>query len=497
MLFNSFPFLFAFLPLTLLVFFILGRLERRAAAIAFLVAASLFFYAWWLPAYLLVLVAEVCTNFFLGRAILEQRSRAAAKRVLIAAIVFNIGFLGYFKYTVFLVGIVDRLAGTDWTFAALILPLGISFHTFQQIAYLVDCHRGGVRRYPFMEYLLFVTFFPQLIAGPIVHHNEMMPQIEDSGFTRFRPLNFALGLSIFAVGLFKKTVIADQLAQIATPTFDAAAAGQPLAAGSAWLGAIAYTLQLYFDFSAYSDMALGLARMFNITLPSNFDSPYKAASIAEFWRRWHMTLSRFLRDFLYIPLGGNRRGSVRAAVNVMITMLLGGLWHGAGWTFVAWGGLHGLYIVIHRAWRSTGGFERLVPIARLRRPLGIVITMLAVIVAWVFFRAADFAAARVMLTGMFTGGTADVDLALDFAEPWVVVAIAAAIALLAPNVIDLFARFGPVLEVERANPRLLPPLIDRLKWQPSSPWGLALGLVLAVAAAAILGWQSEFLYFQF
>jgi alginate O-acetyltransferase complex protein AlgI len=497
MLYNSFPFLFGFLPITLVVFFLLGQSGRRAAAVAFLTVASLLFYAWWLPLYLPVLIAEICTNFFLGRAILDQRDKRAARRVLIASIAFNVCFLGYFKYTLFLADIVNQLTGTDWSIGAIILPLGISFHTFQQIAYLVDCYRGGTRRYPFIEYVLFVSFFPQLVAGPIVHHNEAMPQLVAPGFTKFQLPNFVIGLSIFAIGLFKKTAIADQLAHIATPTFDAAQSGLDLTSPAAWLGAIAYTLQLYFDFSGYSDMAIGLARMFNVTLPPNFDSPYKAANIVDFWRRWHMTLSRFLRDYLYIPLGGNRSGSLRAAINVLITMLLGGLWHGAGWTFIVWGGLHGLYIVAHRIWRANGGLDRLIPIAAARRLIGQAITLFLVIVAWVFFRSPDMTTAISFLSSMFFGGTGSVDLSLDFGQPWILVSIGGAIALLAPNVLDIFRPFEPTLQVERANPRILLPWVDRVVWRPTAASAAITGTILAVAAAAILGWQSEFLYFQF
>jgi D-alanyl-lipoteichoic acid acyltransferase DltB (MBOAT superfamily) len=497
MLFNSFEFIFAFLPASLIGFFLIARFAGRNAAVVFLALASMFFYAWWRPVYLLLIAAEVCMNFGLGRALQRQRDAGGQSPwPLRGAVALNLLILGYFKYTLFLTGIVNEMAGTDFVLAAIILPLGISFHTFQQIAYLVDVARGGVPRYRFWDYVLFVTFYPQLIAGPIVHHNEILPQLKDPGLIRFRLDNLCLGASIFAVGLFKKTVIADTLAQVATPAFNAAALGS-VSAETGWLGALAYTLQLYFDFSAYSDMAIGLARMFNITLPPNFDSPYKATNIADFWRRWHMTLSRFLRDYLYIPLGGNRRGPARALLNVMITMLLGGLWHGAGWTFVAWGGLHGLYIAGHRLLRQSGLFARILPVAMLRALVGQAVTLLLVVIAWVFFRATDFPAAWAMLTGMFSGGAGIADVAFGIDRPWTLVIAAGAVALLAPNVIDLFAPWHPVLEVDRPNPRRLPFALGRLQWKPGLVWGLIAGAWLSLGVLAILGWQSEFLYFQF
>ena len=284
----------------------------------------------------------------------------------------------------------------------IVLPLAISFFTLQQITYLVDANSGETKEYNFLHYCLFVTFFPQLIAGPIVHHREMLPQFEQSSAYRFVQSNFASGTAIFLLGLFKKVVLADGVAVYATPVFNAAEAGAVLTFFEAWTGATAYTFQLYFDFSGYSDMAIGIARMFNINLPLNFNSPYKAVNITEFWRRWHMTLSRFLRDYLYIPLGGNRKGKTRRHVNLMITMLLGGLWHGAGWTFVAWGALHGFYLVVNHSWhalrRALNPNPRSYGIAG--QALAWLITMNAVVVAWVFFRAESFNGAIAILEGM-------------------------------------------------------------------------------------------------
>ncbi|NES81878.1 MAG: MBOAT family protein, partial [Moorea sp. SIO2B7] len=284
----------------------------------------------------------------------------------------------------------------------IILPLAISFFTFQQIAYLVDAYRGETKEYNFLSYCLFVSFFPQLIAGPIVHHKEVMSQFADKSIYRFDPEDMAVGVTIFSMGLFKKVLIADSIAAYATPVFDAAAGGVSIMFLDAWVGALAYTLQLYFDFSGYSDMAIGVARMFGIKLPINFNSPYKAVNISDFWRRWHITLSNFLRDYLYIPLGGNRKGEFRRNFNLVITMLLGGLWHGAGWNFVFWGGLHGVYLIINHQWRS---FRKSIGHDLKKshwwsRGFGCIVTFLAVVVAWVFFRAENMKAAFAVLKGM-------------------------------------------------------------------------------------------------
>lgn len=291
---------------------------------------SLVFYGWWNPVYVLLIVASMLFNFWLGRRMgLAVRAGGSAGLWLFWGITANLLLLGYFKYANFFVSNLDVVFGTGWTIGKIVLPLGISFFTFTQIAYLVDVRRGVVCEYDLGDFLLFITFFPHLIAGPIIHHSEMMPQFAEPKTFRFQWENLAVGLAIFSMGLFKKVVIADGLSRHAVKVFDAAAAGQPLYAADAWAGVFSYAFQIYFDFSGYSDMAIALARMFGITLPLNFNSPYKAVNIIEFWRRWHMTLSRFLRDYLYIPLGGNRRGTGRRYLNLILTMVLGGLWHGA------------------------------------------------------------------------------------------------------------------------------------------------------------------------
>src|SRR6516225_4328018 len=347
MLFSSYTFLFQFLPATILAFLAARRHSPRAGILV-LAGASLFFYGAWKPVYLLLLIASVAMNFSLGLGMED-----AQRRPVIGAfgVALNLLVLCYFKYTGFILGTISTVSGIPLRFSDIVLPLGISFFTFQQIAYLVDIMRGAKVERDIVSYTLFVCFFPHLIAGPLVHHAEMIPQFKRSRIGRSGALA-ARGLAIFAAGLFKKVVIADNLAQFASPAFAHLDAGGSITTSWAWLAILAYTLQIYFDFSGYSDMAIGLALLFGIRLPVNFRSPYKAFSIIEFWRRWHITLSRFLRDYLYIPLGGNRFGVGRRYLNLMLTMLLGGLWHGAGWTFLIWGGLHGLYLVVNHQWRD-------------------------------------------------------------------------------------------------------------------------------------------------
>jgi alginate O-acetyltransferase complex protein AlgI len=402
MLFNSATFIFVFLPITLVGYYALNALQLDRMAIAWLVLASAVFYAWFSVRYLALLAVLIVFNYLAG--VLLARDFHAGRRrpaLLAFGIAVNLGVLGYFKYTNFFIHNVNLLFGTDFLMRQIILPIGISFFTFQKIAYLVDAYRGETEEYDFLDFSLFVMYFPQLIAGPIVHHKEMIPQFARSAGRGFNIQDLAAGLVLFTIGLIKKVVFADTLVSLADPVF-AAAQGQHIPSLSdAWSGVLAFTLQIYFDFSGYTDMALGLALMMSIRLPLNFNSPYQATSIIDFWRRWHMTLSRFLRDYLYVPLGGNRRGELRRFVNLMLTMLIGGLWHGAAWTFVAWGALHGVYLIINHAWQRFGAAVRLpwrgTPMGRCTAWL---ITFLAVVVAWVFFRAESFGAAKAMLRGM-------------------------------------------------------------------------------------------------
>jgi alginate O-acetyltransferase complex protein AlgI len=405
LLFNSYEFLFVFLPATLAVFFVLSGGPYQRAAAAWLALASIFFYGYWSPRYVFLLLASIAVNFGAGRAIMGCRAAEQWRRsrlVLIVALATNLFALAYFKYANFFVDSLNAVAATQMTLPRIILPIGISFFTFTQIAFLVDTYHGKVREPGIVPYALFVTFFPHLIAGPVLHHAEMMPQFARPSTYRFNLENFLVGALYFSIGLFKKVVLADGIQPFVGPVFESDP-GHPLTVIEAWGGVLAYTLQLYFDFSGYSDMAIGLSKLINIDLPLNFDSPYKAANIADFWRRWHMTLSRFLRDYLYIPLGGNRLGGARRYANLLSTMLLGGLWHGAGWTFVIWGGLHGLYLVAHQLWQS--GFERPRGHGRPASPAvhaaSVLMTFFCVVVAWVFFRATSLEAALRVLRGMF------------------------------------------------------------------------------------------------
>ena len=355
-LFNSYPFLFVFFPLVLGTYALFDRYGSRAQRCVLLVA-SLCFYGWWDVRFLALLGGSIVVNCAFGIAIataVRRNHKCSANTLTFLGVGINILVLAYFKYAHFLLANVDALGGANYTIGAIILPLGISFFTFEQIAFLVDQCRG--RDYPvdLLTYAVFVSFFPRLVAGPILRYDEIAPQIIKREGRSLSAEDVAVGSAIFFIGLFKKALIADGIAPYVSPAFNVAAHGQSVDFFMAWSGALAYTCQLYFDFSGYSDMAIGAARCFGIRLPMNFNSPYKATSIIEFWRRWHITLSRFLRDYLYISLGGNRHGTVRRYANLLTTMLLGGLWHGANWTFVAWGGLHG-YLLDDQSWMDRTG----------------------------------------------------------------------------------------------------------------------------------------------
>ena len=507
MLFNSYEFIFLFLPVTLLIYVILVHNRKKEAAMTWLVVASLFFYGWWNPAYLLLITGSMLFNYYTG----VQLSYRQNRLLLGVAIAVNLGLLGYFKYANFFVENISDLAGLDWNIEHIVLPLAISFFTFQQIAYLVDAYRRETSEYNFLHYALFVSFFPQLIAGPIVHHKEMLPQFIRETARSIEYRHLAIGISVFILGLFKKVVVADSLAPYSIEAFNAVAAGEMLTFFEAWKGALAYTFQLYFDFSGYSDMAIGLAMLFGIRLPLNFDSPYKARSIIEFWQRWHITLSRFLRDYLYIPLGGNRKGQVRRYLNLVITMLLGGLWHGAEWTFVLWGGLHGLYLVINHGWRRVKELSGIVHSHVIFNTASLLLTFFAVVVAWIFFRAEDFSAAILMLKSMLGYGgvvwPADArgqlgifanvlsSMGLEFGYPGQFNGLANVVGMLvilvfvftAPNVQQLMNRYQVAIN---------PPSASTLAWAPDLRWGLLVGF-MALLSILRLGHMSEFLYFQF
>lgn len=391
MLFSSFEFIFLFLPITFFVYFYLAKLRLTTAAKAFLVAASLFFYSWWNVAYLPIILFSILFNYVIGNSISRASKYAVKNKTLLTVgILGNLSILAYFKYADFFIENINLISSSDISLLYLALPLGISFFTFQQIAYLLDSYKGGTKEYDFLNYALFVSFFPQLIAGPIVHHKEMMPQFDRLRNKIINYNNLSLGVFIFSIGLFKKIVIADSFAVFANNGFDTT---EVLTLTEAWGTSLSYTFQLYFDFSGYVDMATGAALLFNIRLPINFNSPYKALDIQDFWRRWHITLSRFLRDYVYIPLGGNRKGNFRTYNNLLLTFIIGGFWHGAGWTFLFWGALHGIALAIHRFWHSLG--------FKMNKVVAWFITFNFVNIAWVFFRAKEWDDAIKVLKGMF------------------------------------------------------------------------------------------------
>ena len=486
MLFNSFSFFLVFLPLALIGYFAISAYSIRASVV-FLMVASLAFYSFWSIKFLPLLLFSIACNYYFGKHITLRRAAGAdagAKKMLLFGLAFNLGLLVFFKYFDFIFGSVAALAGHEVAPFNIPLPLGISFFTFTQIAYLVDCNTGKVREPHAENYGLFVTYFPHLIAGPILHHKEMMPQFGRPESHIPHRGRLAVGLMFFTIGLFKKVVLADGVARFVAPVFEIHHA--ELTMLEAWAGALAYTFQLYFDFSAYSDMAYGLSYMFGIILPINFNSPYKSSSIIEFWRRWHITLSTFLRDYLYIPLGGNRKGEISRQVNLMVTMLLGGLWHGANWTFVVWGGLHGFYLVINHGVRKLFG-ERA---PGLRAALGLPLTFIGVVVAWVMFRASSLTVAVDVLQGMAHGTAAASELgmnrimALDECLWWL--AFSAAVAFLLPNAYQVLGR--GLLEkhenfmASRTGGILL---------------GAMLGLIFLLLAISETRGISEFLYFNF
>src|SRR5271170_1185767 len=409
MLFNSYEFIFAFLPVTVLVFFLLGTVSRTWA-LGWIIIASLFFYAFWRPLNVLIIAPSILINFVLARTLQrlgKQENRTAALAVLLVGIAFNVAFLGYFKYSNFFVGAINDAFGTQMVLARIILPLGISFITFQKIAFLIDVQAGRVESFTLQDYCLFVLFFPQLIAGPIVHYREMMPQFHRVS-CRFDKENVSVGVTLFAFGLFKKVFIADGIAPIVTPIYQQAASGGSIALFAGWVAAIGFTLQIYFDFSAYTDMALGIARFFGIKLPPNFNSPLRASSIIEFWQRWHMTLTRFLTAYIYNPLTlwltrrraakglpgfGGRNKSLGAFIEllmfpILLTMLVSGIWHGAGYTFIVWGVLHGVFLTVNHAWRLVGPklWRDRSSYERFMRPAGFIITFSCVAASMVIFR---------------------------------------------------------------------------------------------------------------
>lgn len=505
--------------MTLLGYFLFSKNQKYTLALSWLVTASLFFYGWWNPRYLILLLLSITVNYGLGRLLWTRAKQQKPNTIpLFLGIMLNLLFIGYFKYAYFLISNLNDALSTDIAFAPLILPLGISFFTFQKIAFLVDASRGEIKEYRFLDYCLFVTFFPQLIAGPIVQHKQIIPQLERPEKLKITSETLSIGLTIFFIGLLKKVGLADGVAIYANAVFDGAANGISLSFWEAWCGALAYALQLYFDFSGYSDMAIGLAYLFGIKLPINFYSPYKAKNIIDFWRRWHMTLSTFLRNYLYIPLGGNKKGSFNRYRNLIITMLLGGLWHGANWTFVLWGALHGFYLTVNHFWQMICNTYK--PFSIFKHSLfkypSHFITLIAVIAAWVPFRAQNIQVTKSMLKtmfslenfslpnmiiaklpflqtiisqlgyqnkGMFYNGLAK----WQFGVIWIVLLMS--VALFIPNTMQWMSRY---FTPEGSSPENSSWLV----WKPTAIWAAITGFIILLSFM-LLSDESEFLYFQF
>lgn len=542
MLFNSYEYIFAFLPVTVIGFHLLG-IASRALALHWIIFASCFFYAWWRPINVFLMAPSITINFMLARTLLQlgrdgTRGRAS-NAVLLLGIAFNITFLGYFKYTGFVAESMNDIFGTQLVLTHVILPLGISFITFQKIAFLIDVHAGRITAFTIRDYCLFVLFFPQLVAGPIVHYREMMPQFHGTS-CRFDKDNVAVGTTLFFFGLFKKAFLADSIAPHVTSIYDRAATGDNISLLVAWMAAIGFTLQIYFDFSGYSDMALGAARLFGIRLPPNFNSPLRASSIIDFWLRWHMTLTRFLTAYIYNPLAlsltrwrmergraglGGPNTTVGAFVELLmlptvLTMLVSGIWHGAGYLFVLWGLLHGLYLTMNHAWRLAGvrWWRNRGTYTRVMKPIGLVLTSIAVIAGMVVFRSTTVVAAMNVLKGMIglngvslprslfdrlgwlggslngVGVTTELTSASDFSLLAVWIIIMGTIAWACPNTLQILAPYEPALGIKRRlSDRQTP---TRIEWNPSIAWAIGVSVIAAIGVTC-LGGQSEFLYWQF
>ncbi len=482
-----------------------------------LIAASLIYYGWWNPYYLFLIAISVLFNFFCGKTIQKKRA-SYGKAILICGIIINLLTLCYYKYFNFFLDTANVILETEFRVSEIILPLAISFFTFQQITYLVDSYRGLTEQHGLLHYFIFVTFFPQLIAGPIVHHSEMIFQFKKK--TGFKNKDMAVGLTIFFIGLFKKVVLADSLAVHSSPIFLSAEQGEPISFFVAWAGALGFSFQLYFDFSGYSDMAIGCAKVFGINLPVNFNSPYKATSIIDFWRRWHITLSRFLRDYLYIPLGGNRKGPNRRFLNILVTMLIGGLWHGASWTFVIWGGVHGILLIINHVWRQIPlpTDNCLSGIKFLTKNTARLTTFLLVAGAWVIFRSESFAGAQNMYAGMIglngfilppvnmenlwgigwifnlmvSAGVEFGPVALITMEFLIKLTIMFVVVWFFPNTQEILGRFHPKSDLVRMRGAMY----SSYQWKPLPLHAFVMAIVTFYSLISMTS-ISEFLYYQF
>lgn len=488
MLFNSYEFIFLFLPISLVIFFIINNLRLTLASKIWLVAASIFFYSYWNIKYLPLLLISIIINFTIGRIVSKEIVFNKKRLYFIIGVMFNLLLLGYFKYIDFLLSNLNIITNTNINLLNVTIPLGISFFTFTQIAYLVDAYKSKVKEYDLVNYSLFVTFFPHLLAGPIIHHKEMMPQFNKIKNKIFQYKNVSRGLFLFSIGLFKKVAIADSLAVIANYGFDISS---KLTFFEAWITSFSYTFQIYFDFSGYTDMALGCSLMFNIVLPINFNSPYKAINIQDFWRRWHITLSRFLRDYIYIPLGGNRLSDLRTLDNLMMTFLIGGLWHGAGWTFIFWGFLHGTAMVVQRIWSKLN--------LSMPKMLAYFITFNFVNIAWIFFRAKNWSDAFKIIKGMV--GVNGVNLPTYFADKLGTIKQFIMISdSFLPNIpIESSVRIIMIIFISAIMVFFTKNSNERLSnFIPNGRTALFLGFINVCSLTGLaLGKASEFIYFNF
>lgn len=513
MLFNSYLFLFVYLPIALIGSYFLIYYFKSGVT-PWLLIFSLIFYGWWNPNYLILLIASIVFNYLISKLLIKNERLFYKKTFLILGIVCNLGALFYFKYMNFFIQNFNTVAHTHFNYLNIILPLGISFFTFTQIAYLVDTYQGKVKEFNFINYSLFVTYFPHLIAGPIIHHSDVMPQfkkivaIKQFPFMRY----FIIGLSIFIIGLFKKVCLADTIAPKVNYIFDLPGKGYDLSFVDAWIGAIGYTLQLYFDFSGYSEMAIGLSYMIGIKLPVNFNSPYKAINIIDFWRRWHMSLSRFFRDYLYIPLGGNRHGSFHKYMNLFIVMVVVGFWHGAGWTFILWGIYHGTLLILNHGWYAVkiyiSHFYKIKINSQITltifRYFSIAITFVLVVFGWVLFRSNDFETAQNFYKGMlhfhtYYYGTSGLLFLLNYIFFGLFLLLGLLICFILPSTIQIMKKTNAILDnsnkdISNSSSGLI---ANKLIWTPHIWYGFSLGILAYFSITTISQTSSTFLYFNF
>ena len=492
MLFNSYIFIFLFLPLCLAGYFLLNRIGQKRLALGWLFAMSLWFYASNTPKYLVLILASIFLNFGFYRLSRRVHGSRGRKLAMAAAVAANLGILFYYKYFNFFMDTVSSVLATDWTMKAILLPLGISFFTFQQVSFVVDAFRGEVPDYGFLDYACFVSFFPQLIAGPIVTHDELVPQLMDEGRKRFDSENFARGIYIFSMGLAKKVIIADNLSFVVNTGYGWAGAGQweLFNSSAAFIVMLSYTLQMYFDFSGYSDMAIGIGKMFNIDLPRNFNSPYKAITIVDHWKRWHLTLTRFLTKYVYIPLGGSRRGEARTYINIIAVYFISGIWHGAGWTYICWGLLHGLFNALTRWGHSV--FDRI------PKALNWLITFSFINLGFIVFRAPSLELAAEIIARLFDFDFGPVYTGLlggfCLAEVQMFVSLI--------PLVGRFAYYPPFMAALGLTVCMLLVLVpknafEKMRKMRPNVLSLGLSLTLIVWCVFSFGKVSEFLYFNF